>query len=316
MHFYTKAPALIMREKNGGVLWAKERGANGQRMFTLLPLDEHVRLYLASEDKMGDEYLELDRSARLFYDMDAEGTSPEEMIAMVQEVDMHTRALLKELFQLQEVELVELDGSRPGKQSRHLIYQVSFECIAQMDVFVNMVRDRCSLKTAKGHICAIDVGKYTQKNGFMRLCYSRKFTKGSTPMMPRPGGEGPDFFYKTLIANPPGPHLKMELPEKRAKYVIEDGEFPSAVALRLIEFLLPFNPEQLALEGPRFSCSLQGICCPFIQRAHTNNKTFFNVHMAKDKSFLAHFRCAAPACPKTAWDSWIDVDLLLRGPHN
>lgn len=265
---------------------------------------------------MADEYIERDRPARLFYDMDAAGATPEEMVLMKEEVVVNTRHLLMELFQLEDVALIELDGSRPTKQSRHLIFQVVFATVAEMGVFVTKVLERCTMFVKRHGKCAVDMIPYTHSSVFMRLCYSRKFSEPNYRLWPTE----PVQFEKTLIAHPPtadGPLLNMAMESlPMPMRSLAPSELPDEWKRTILRYFKRFTPEQVTASGRHFSFSLQGIYCPYRGRAHTNNKTFVNIYSPDPYTVIGTFRCPASSCSKTAWDCGVDFELLLNLTFN
>jgi hypothetical protein len=287
------------------VIWCRERNASGGRYFiTGLP-QEHLAEYLASKDKLGDEYIFKHREARLFFDIEDSAVSAATMAAVCFELVGHVRALLEKHYGLKDVYLTELDCSRAGKQSRHLIFDVVFADVGQMHGFVLEVLAHCTPSGTK-NLAGVDTGVYRRAAGGLRLPLSRKWDAAQGRALP----VGNLLIKRALVASflEGAPRVAHEpAPDKRQR----GGVVDSVPAQNLVEWLAPWSPKTIDFDTKTgtFRCIVSGRICPHKLRPHTKNNTYFNAKISPlGLVYDAYYTCSdADDCLRTRWPENTDL---------
>lgn len=307
--------------KEGDLIWAEQIHQGGGRRFyygSLSVLRKQLNA-LPEEERIREEVYCKSEPARLFYDVDGDGLTHDEAETILEELFSKTDEALEELFGLVNVKRWVLDASSPVKQSRHIYYDAVFESLNSVRQFVDIVLDRCTIKTGKNKelVCAVDRGKYLTalssalSTSNLRLPGCRKLGK-EQPFTIVPGGE-PFIFEKCMVNvlhDSPDRENLLTVPDaavisdKRAR--VDDGE-ESRVTTdaynRVVEWLSERandKPYVLPVHGNTIYCSVKGMRCRAAGKVHKSNKMGFHVYVARGNRVEAWFTCFNDDCNRGA----------------
>jgi len=150
-------------------VWARTTHVSGAKCYFVGSHALLHRDFLVQQPKrIGDEVYFAHEPARLVFDVDGKGMLPEDMKALVETINAKCVEALRKRYGLEGVRLIELDGSRAAKQSRHLYFDGAiFASLADMRRFVQA--DILPLHDA------VDEAIYSGTSRCLRLPLAAKF---------------------------------------------------------------------------------------------------------------------------------------------
>jgi hypothetical protein len=298
---FKKLDDALAAMQPGETVWAREYNEHKARMYYLGTQQELVQSYLNSPwPRIAEEVILQGRPCRLFFDLDAKGMAEATMVELKDEIIASSLAAIKELGENESVTFIELDGSTPEKQSRHIIFSHVISSIGGVRKLVTHIRDRVSREAAK----IIDVAPYAHKK-CLRLALSKKFKPTSVPL--RPVGivlDTPEKFMKTLILAPGAPRT-FDVED------VDDGGWETggegAHIEHIKDWLAPYGIRDCKVKEGSFRCLLKRFPCAKAGRVHASNHLAFTCNFG---TLEGSFMCLDPECNKATWMVSEDLEYI------
>jgi hypothetical protein len=299
---YKKLDEALAALQPGETVWAREYNEHKARLYYIDTPEALVQSYLNSpEPRIADEVLLNGRPCRLFFDLDAKGMTEATMIQLRDEIIACTLATIKELGETEPVTFVELDGSTPEKQSKHIIFSHVITSISGVRKLVTLIRERVSPEAAQ----IIDLAPYAHKK-CLRLALSKKFKPTSVPLLPV--GivlDTAEKFMKTLILAPGAPRaFDVEDVDDGGGWE-EGGE--GAHIDRIKDWLAPYGIRDCKVKEGAFRCLVRRYPCAKADRVHANNHIAFTCRF---DDLHGSFMCLDPECNKATWMVSEDLEYI------
>jgi hypothetical protein len=290
-------------------VWAQTKDAEGAKRFPVGPFSRLYEMLEGMPRKIGDEYYFAREPCRLFFDLDGAGMTKAAMDAFVMEIDLKVRAAVAKRFGEMLIQLHELDGSRDGKQSRHLFFDpVIFASMTDMRRFIQA-------DISPGLSSKIDGNVYLGERRCLRLPLCFKFDPGdgNAPMRPKFRGVPFDFarnMVNELPAHRPENLLTMPSPQE----VAQVG--PVGPVQRIRKFLARYKVEEKENTMERYHAVVRGVRCPVHGKAHEKNGATFTLVYGRDKLGRqcvgsACFQCLDDDCARAKWSPKYSLEYVI-----
>lgn len=185
--------ALAAAAGTGVLVFGEEFSGSDKRKFVVADACEYAREFMARpwRDRRTHEQFLPDRPVNLFFDMESLSMTQAEMDETVRSVKDRVYARFDPY-----APCVVLDGSRPGKQSRHVVFHVGiFPDIALLRPLV------AALVQGLAHAECVDLGVYGRRGRSLRAPFSTGFGKTCALRQVEPvlDKETPEAFLSGLV---------------------------------------------------------------------------------------------------------------------
>jgi len=263
-----------------------------------------------------------DRPTKLFFDFDHFIVSGEDTVdfeRLVQRFLEHVSKDITERFNYDvPPEMIILDASTDKKKSRHVIYQFYLTDMQAVKDYYEHLMGSFSFSTPE-EAKVVDPGVYTRNRSF-RLIYSSKYGKKNVlQVVGRDSADqyNPTDVIKSMIQVRAAPHYRgpykaLLTPtvhhfkagaasRKRPRGDSPRGDCRYVPPENLPAGVLDYIKDQGGVvrtghqDGDKFmSFIVGGLRCPWVQRVHKSNNTYFTISLTTGMSW---FRCADSDCP-------------------
>ena len=262
-------------------VFSRDIGKNGEKAFFVCEYNYFIKKYYKNlKQKHVYEVVQFDKPTKLFIDFDCK------KINKVQEFNIEINNVIDDVKQkcihLFNVcpEFIILDSTSNNKLSKHLIFDIVFQNVAQIKAFIFE-----NLNETK----FLDKGIYTRNRSF-RLVFSSKKEKNIKLL---PLNQSSDY-NESVVKNT----LLQFIPHN---FNIYEYNFENLQSVKLLNNCIPNNntcvigTEVSTKESEEFiHVILKNMYCPFSQKIHKSNNTYYTTIK---KTGLSWFKCADPECP-------------------
>lgn len=315
--FATRAALeAFLGERRLPVLCVEPRPDRRAQQFVVAPWPAVVAELRAKPPAERRAHELLRGACRLFFDLEEECEADDDAVrrmdALVRLLDLAARRRLAAVFGLRVPPPLVLDGSRAGKQSRHLVFDgAAFEDARHVGAFVGDLVDELEAAGA-APLAPLDLGVYSPARS-LRLPFCTGAGKGGSCFRAR-GDDRDAFDAETFLRGcvtavvlageyggetppPPGVLVAPRLlrvgdgaPPPRgpraqgSEALLAAGWAPQAlreVARRLVALLhlRGMRPQRVFFSGDEASCLVRGARCPARGRPHRSNHVYAHLRL-------------------------------------
>ncbi len=329
-------------ENKGLPIFNEERRPNdNRRRYVESSFPEYFKTFTERDSNLRrtHEHIRTNFPCKIFYDLEEYDGTKEDMDATVLHVVSETQKALAGNPNIPvplPVPYIVFDGSRTGKQSRHVIFQIFCKNSMCVQAFVGRIRNKLHPDMSK----RVDIGVYPYERCF-RMPFSHGCGKSKLLWADHPETDFDlaafcmgciTFFRKPAHINAP-PELTLlnydplyvdfEIDVISTGPSIDKGWSSEEVRTMIRSLRKHFSKNIVAssLEGENIQLILKGIVCPNKGKAHNSNKTYLHVKIPFrmpvgeykwDISCPSTFCCADTAdCGKFHWKGPDFADLCI-----
>ncbi len=292
-----------LRELPPNVAWlcSFEKDAKGAQRFHVCQSIAEVERTMGGSIRRWHEVQYGDRPVKLWVDVDAKEGDGDAIVAAVRDGVEREMSIA---FGANLPSPHEWTADRPGKISRHLIWDVWMKDMEELKRFVTRA---VSLMPSFAR-ATVDPNYHSMKT--LRLPYSTKYD-GSGALVPHDGSK--DFDMAKMLGStltlhrgifddprlPPAPTLLLEYPKTESSESTERGESEMSLAHEVCKAL---GVTLLANQTSRHGVFLlkDKLVCPVAGREHKSNHCAIVIRQI-DKGLVTKYKCLDADCRGATW---------------